>query len=53
MTRPAYQDSFKMVATEDGFRDEFLQDSEHFRGLNFAEWKSWMFLLAFGEDKKM
>ena len=25
------------------FQDEFLQDSGHFRGWNFSEWKSWMF----------
>ena len=25
------------------FREEFLQDSRHFKGWNFGEWKSWMF----------
>ena len=25
------------------FRDEFLQDSGHFRGWNFSDWKGWMF----------
>ena len=25
------------------FREEFLQDSRHFKGWNLGEWKSWMF----------